>query len=209
MPREHVDGIANLSNSRGASACVYGAAVLAIFLVGDQGGKMVSQGCHESDFVWPPIDFGCFFGSSFFVDPEGLAQFFGISPETGNALLFAARFIPEVCSPLSTRLRRSPALFGSAFFMLLLGALSLPELTVSNSLLFWFFFHCLFRAYPWLLAVGPPREFAATDHMGHIYGAVTALLAGSWHLFQKFQVGKPPQLQSWLASIVLGMSTLP
>lgn len=38
MPREHVDAIANLSNSRGASACVYGIAVLAVLLVGDQGG---------------------------------------------------------------------------------------------------------------------------------------------------------------------------
>ena len=37
MPREHVDAIANLSNSRGASACVYGIAVLAVLLVGDQG----------------------------------------------------------------------------------------------------------------------------------------------------------------------------
>ena len=38
MPREHVDAIANLSNSRGASACVYGIAVLAVLLVGDRGG---------------------------------------------------------------------------------------------------------------------------------------------------------------------------
>ncbi|CAL1130727.1 unnamed protein product [Cladocopium goreaui] len=169
MPREHVDAIANLSNSRGASACVYGIAVLAVLLVGDQ----------------------------------GLAQFFGISPETGNGLLLAARFIPEIFSPLSTRLRSYPLPFGSVFLVLLLVAFSLPaELTVSNSLLFWFFVHCFFRAYPSLLALGPPREFAATDYLGHIYGALAALLLGGWHLLRRLTVGSP-HLQSWLALTVL------
>ena len=139
----------------------------------------------------------------------GLAQFFGISPETGNGLLLAARFIPEIFSPLSTRLRSYPLPFGSVFLVLLLVAFSLPaELTVSNSLLFWFFVHCFFRAYPSLLALGPPREFAATDYLGHIYGALAALLLGGWHLLRRLTVGSP-HLQSWLALTVLCISTLP
>ncbi|CAK8995810.1 unnamed protein product, partial [Durusdinium trenchii] len=36
MPVEHVDAVANLSNSRGSSACVYGAAVLGILVAGHQ-----------------------------------------------------------------------------------------------------------------------------------------------------------------------------
>ena len=35
MPRHHVDAVADLSNSRGASSCVYGAAVLAVLVAGD------------------------------------------------------------------------------------------------------------------------------------------------------------------------------
>ena len=120
-----------------------------------------------------------------------------------------ARFIPEIFSPLSTRLRSYPLPFGSVFLVLLLVAFSLPaELTVSNSLLFWFFVHCFFRAYPSLLALGPPREFAATDYLGHIYGALAALLLGGWHLLRRLTVGSP-HLQSWLALTVLCISTLP
>ncbi|CAE7236460.1 unnamed protein product [Symbiodinium natans] len=36
MPRHHVDAVADLSNSRGASSCVYGAAVLALLVAGDR-----------------------------------------------------------------------------------------------------------------------------------------------------------------------------
>ena len=36
MPRHHVDAVADLSNSRGASSSVYGAAVLAILTAGDR-----------------------------------------------------------------------------------------------------------------------------------------------------------------------------
>eukprot|EP00435_Cladocopium_sp_Y103_P006019 s5314_g1.t3 len=144
------------------------------------------------------------------VGDQGLAQFFGISPETANGLLLAARFIPEIFSPLSTRLRSYPLVFGSVFLVMLLVAFSLPaELTVSNSLLFWFFVHCFFRAYPSLLALGPPREFAATDYLGHIYGALAAVLLGGWQLFRRLTVMGSPHLQSWLALTVLCISTLP
>eukprot|EP00438_Fugacium_kawagutii_P009799 Skav218820 [mRNA] locus=scaffold1140:555924:563047:+ [translate_table: standard] len=119
MPREHVDAIANLSNSRGASACVYGTAVLAILLCGDEGANV----------------------------------------------------------------------------------------TVSKSLLFWFFWHCLLRAYPSLLALGPPREFAATDYVGHLFGALAAVLAAMLQIFSKLQQGL--SLQSILALVVLCISTRP
>lgn len=176
MPPEHVDAIANLSNSRGASACVYGTAFLAILLIGDQ----------------------------------NLADNFKISAEYANALLVAARFLPEFLSPLSTRLRKHLFWSLSIFLLLIAMAVSLPaRLTVSNSLLFWFFFHCLFRTYPWLLDLGPPREFASTDYMGHIYGAIFSALCGSWHLVNRILQSDLPHLQSWLALIVLCISTLP
>eukprot|EP00434_Breviolum_minutum_P004274 symbB.v1.2.003769.t1/scaffold207.1/size268535/16 len=169
MPPEHVDAIANLSNSRGASACVYGTAFLAILLIGDQ----------------------------------NLADNFKISAEYANALLVAARFLPEFLSPLSTRLRKHLFWSLSIFLLLIAMAVSLPaRLTVSNSLLFWFFFHCLFRTYPWLLDLGPPREFASTDYMGHIYGAIFSALCGSWHLVNRILQSDLPHLQSWLALIV-------
>lgn len=176
MPPEHVDAIANLSNSRGASACVYGTAFLAILLIGDQ----------------------------------NLADNFKISAEYANALLVAARFLPEFLSPLSTRLRKHLFWSLSIFLLLIAMAVCLPaRLTVSNSLLFWFFFHCLFRTYPWLLDLGPPREFASTDYMGHIYGAIFSALCGSWHLVNRILQSDLPHLQSWLALIVLCISTLP
>lgn len=69
-------------------------------------------------------------------NPAGLAQFFGSSPETANGLLLTARFIPEIVSPLSTRLRRYPVLFGGVFFLLLAVAFSFPAQVTRGGKLF-------------------------------------------------------------------------
>ena len=176
MPLEHVDAVANLSNSRGSSACVYGTAVLAILVSGHQ-------------------NFAASFGIS--------------SPKVANAMLLGARLMPEFVSPMSTRLRKHLPLYVSVLFALVSLAASVSlELSVSTSILLWFSFHCLFRAFPSILTLLPGfGEFAATDFEGHIYGSMFSALCSVCHLV--LTSGAFPALQSWLALLTLLLATLP
>ena len=172
--RHHVDAVADLSNSRGASSCVYGAAVLAILVAGDR----------------------------------GLEDCFGASSAVTNSLLLAARVLPEVFSPRSSRIRAYP--FAAAFLVALLvsAAYRSPvSISVAQAVSFWLAVHCLLRLFPAIISLHPEREYAAVDYAGHVYGALYAGLCGACHLLLNRRAC--PSAQAWVALVVLTLSTLP
>ncbi|CAE7453958.1 unnamed protein product [Symbiodinium sp. CCMP2592] len=174
MPRHHVDAVADLSNSRGASSCVYGAAVLAILVAGDR----------------------------------GLEDCFGVRSAVAHSLLLAARILPEVFSPRSSRIREYPSAAAFLAALLVFAAYRSPvSISVAQAVSLWLAVHCLLRLFPAVVSLHPEREYAAVDYAGHVYGALYAGLCGACHLLLNRR--KSPSTQAWLALAVLTLSTLP
>ena len=139
---------------------------------------------------------------------RGLEDCFGARSAVANSLLLAARILPEVFSPRSSRIREYPFAAACLAALLVFAAYRSPvSISVAQAVSLWLAVHCLLRLFPAAVSLHPEREYAAVDYAGHVYGASYAGLCGACHLLLNHK--SCPSTQAWLALAVLTLSTFP